>query len=73
MIFDEWILSGRAIFLDEPAGIDKIFRSLTSHRAHSPKVWADTYLVAFAEAAGLTFVTFDRALAGKAKGAILLA
>jgi len=28
----------------------------------SPKVWADAYLVAFASAAGLKLVTFDRAL-----------
>ena len=38
----------------------------------SPKMWMDAYLAAFAETAGLTLVTFDRALAGKVKGAMLL-
>jgi predicted nucleic acid-binding protein len=32
----------------------------------------DAYLAAFAEAANLTLVTFDRALAGKVEGAVLL-
>jgi predicted nucleic acid-binding protein len=32
----------------------------------------DAYLTAFAERAELTLVTFDRALAAKAQGAVLL-
>jgi len=32
----------------------------------------DAYLAAFAEAAKVTLVTFDRALASKVKGSILL-
>jgi predicted nucleic acid-binding protein len=32
----------------------------------------DAYLAAFAEAENLILVTFDRALAGKAKGTVLL-
>jgi predicted nucleic acid-binding protein len=31
------------------------------HRC-SPKLWTDAYLAAFASVAGLTLVTFDRAL-----------
>jgi predicted nucleic acid-binding protein len=33
----------------------------------------DAYLAAFAEAGGLTLVTFDGALAGRTLGSILLA
>ncbi len=33
---------------------------------------ASTYLAAFAETAGLTLVTLDKALAEKARGAVLL-
>jgi hypothetical protein len=47
-------------------------RRRTSQAIVAPKLWADAYLAAFAEAAGLTLVTFDRALAGKVKGAVLL-
>jgi predicted nucleic acid-binding protein len=36
------------------------------------KRWADAYLAALAETAELTLVTFDRVLAGKVKGAVLL-
>jgi predicted nucleic acid-binding protein len=32
----------------------------------------DAYLAAFAETAGVQLVTFDRALAAKVKGAVLL-
>jgi predicted nucleic acid-binding protein len=52
--------------------MEAIFKARTDSNQVSPKVWNDAYLAAFAEAAGLTLVTFDRALAGKTKGAVLL-
>jgi predicted nucleic acid-binding protein len=52
--------------------MDAALRSLTAGTVSSPKEWMDAYLAAFAEAGKLTLVTFDRALAGKAKGAVLL-
>ena len=58
--------------MEEPRGIDSLFRQHTHRNESSTKQWADGYLAAFAEAAGLTLVTFDRALAGKVKGAVLL-
>lgn len=70
--YDEWIKAAGAEFASEPAGIDSCFRSKTDADTTSPKAWADAYLAAFAEAGGLRIVTFDRALAGKAKGAVLL-
>jgi uncharacterized protein len=52
----------RIVFLREPDDIEKEFRSRSRLSSRSPKVWADAYLLAFAAAAGLKFVTFDRAL-----------
>jgi hypothetical protein len=58
--------------MDEPPAIDAPFRQFTNSRLAANKQWADGYLAAFAQAAGLTLVTFDRALAGKVEGAVLL-
>ena len=71
-IYDKWIEGGRAIELPEPAGLALAFRSRTQPTSPAPKTWTDAYLAAFAETAGLTLVTFDKALAGKTKGALLL-
>jgi predicted nucleic acid-binding protein len=56
----------------EPAGIDAIFRTRSTVRQSAPKLWTDAYLSAFAETADLVLVTFDKALAAKTKGALLL-
>lgn len=58
--------------LREPTGVDAVLRRLTQGDESSPKLWADAYLAAFAEVTGLTLVTFDRALARMAPGALLL-
>ena len=58
--------------IEEPPRIDALFRQHTSRDEVSAKQWADGYLSAFAIAAGIRLVTFDRALAGKVKGAVLL-
>ena len=71
-IYSRWIDGGKAIFTAEPAGLEAGLRARTSSDSPSPKTWTDAYLATFAEAAHLTLVTFDRALAGKTKGAVLL-
>jgi toxin-antitoxin system PIN domain toxin len=71
-IYDRWIGAGKAVLAREPSGLEAAFRRRTSLKSPSPKAWADAYLAAFAETAGLTLVTFDRALAGQVKGAVLL-
>jgi len=71
-IHDRWVEGGKAILAGEPAGLEKILRPRTSADSPSPKTWADAYLGAFAEAGNLTLVTFDRGLAGRVKGAVLL-
>ena len=65
-------LAGGVRFLEEPRMLDDHFRKLTRHASSSPKEWADAYLAAFAIEAGLTLVTFDKALAAKAKDSIIL-
>jgi toxin-antitoxin system PIN domain toxin len=72
-IYAQWMDGGRAFLHAEPSGLDTAFQHLASADAPSPKTWADAYLAAFAETAGLTLVTFDRALAEKVKGVVLLA
>jgi toxin-antitoxin system PIN domain toxin len=71
-IYEKWLAGGFAIEQPEPLDIGPAFRNRTFAAEPAPKTWMDAYLAAFAETAGLTLVTFDRALAGKAKGAVLL-
>jgi predicted nucleic acid-binding protein len=70
-VYDSWADAG-AEFLDEPLELERRFRALTRSRHSSPKVWADAYLAAFAEASQVTLVTFDRAFRGKVRPLILL-
>jgi hypothetical protein len=70
--FDALVAYSGNRMMDEPRRIDPLFRAQTNRNEASTKQWADGYLAAFAEAAELTLVTFDRALAGKAKGTVLL-
>jgi toxin-antitoxin system PIN domain toxin len=72
MVYCKWRDEAGAGFMNEPAGIDTLFRARSETTQASPKLWNDAYLAAFAEAAELTLVTFDHALAEKASGAILL-
>jgi len=69
-VWDRVWADTRIAFLPEPDDLEKEFRSRSRLSSRSPKVWADAYLLAFASAAGLKFVTFDRAL--RAHGANLL-
>ena len=72
-VYDRWLRDDRVEFLDEPPGVDTVFRMTARSRRPAPKDWTDSYLVAVAAAARLTLVTFDRALRAKAKSALLLA
>ncbi|MGC9291774.1 MAG: TA system VapC family ribonuclease toxin [Acidobacteriaceae bacterium] len=71
-IYDGWFHQGWAVFLQEHADVELGFRRHTLRETASPKDWADSYLAAFSQAAGVHLVTFDRALSQRAKGAILL-
>ena len=70
--YDRFFCDGRVQFVTEPAGIDPPFRRLSSGRASFSKLWADAYLLAFAEQSGGVVVTFDRALTDRAPSVVLL-
>ena len=70
--FDSLVADSRNRMMGEPAGIDPAFREQTGSKRAATKQWADGYLAAFAETGGVQLVTFDRALAAKVKGAVLL-
>jgi len=61
--YDFFFRDDRVMFQPESAGTESAFRKATSVPVASPKVWADAWLLAVAEAAGGVVVTFDRALA----------
>jgi toxin-antitoxin system PIN domain toxin len=71
-VYDRVFSDERVAFAAEPPEMEGAFRKLTSGDGSSPKAWADAYLAAFADQLRAQIVTFDKALAGKATGALLL-
>ena len=69
-LWDKVCADDRVAFLPEPEVMEREFRRLSVLGTSSPKIWADSYLLAFARVAGLKLITFDRGL--RAKGADLL-
>jgi uncharacterized protein len=70
--YDRLFTDDRVAFLDEGPNLERRFRQHAREASASPKLWADAWLAAFAEEAGGTIVTFDRALAARARRSILL-
>jgi uncharacterized protein len=70
--YDRLLANAGAEFVDEPAGMESNFRSLSGSQLASPKDWADSYLSALSSTARVPLVTFDRVLAGKTRGSVLL-
>ena len=70
--YDRLYLDDRVVFFDEPGGVETASRKYTREPSASPKLWADAWLLAFAECANGTVVTFDRALAARAGHTVLL-
>ena len=70
--YDRWLMDDRVEFMQESSTLEIRFRMTTRLRHPAPKDWADSYLAAFAETAGMTLATFDRALAKKVKASMLL-
>jgi hypothetical protein len=71
-LWDQVSLDPRIEMLPEPEGLEEEFRLLSRLPSPSPKVWADAYLLAFARAAGLKFVTFDKALERRGADVLVL-
>ncbi|HUD55454.1 MAG TPA: TA system VapC family ribonuclease toxin [Terracidiphilus sp.] len=61
-VHDRFYEDDRVAFISEPPEVEKKFREKAVGRIVSQKVWADAWLLAFAQAAGGVLVTFDKAL-----------
>jgi toxin-antitoxin system PIN domain toxin len=57
---NEFLALPTVSYRDEPSGVVPLWHRLGGRRSAAPKVWMDAYLAAFAIAADLTMVTFDR-------------
>ena len=60
---DQFLGDQRVAFANEPAGLEAFWRAFTNNEAFSKNIWSDAYLVAFAAAANIEVVTFDRGFA----------
>lgn len=58
-LYDELLSDERVRYLPEPRGLEPLWRRYAEGLSHSPKVWSDAYLAAFAAAAGMAVVSFD--------------
>ncbi len=70
-VYDRLYDDDRVMFMSEPPGVDKRFREKASGRTASPKLWADAWLLALADAAEGILVTFDKALASRGAHCLL--
>jgi toxin-antitoxin system PIN domain toxin len=72
--YDSFLQDERVSFYDEADAeqLEVTLRKLTSGHRSSSKQWPDAYLAAFARAAGLTLVTFDRGLSRMTSGGAML-
>jgi toxin-antitoxin system PIN domain toxin len=70
-VHDRLFEDDRVAFVAEPPEVETRFRECTADRPVSPKLWADAWLLAFAQAAQGTLVTFDRALAARGAHCLL--
>lgn len=59
-LYDAVLQDERVTFHDEPPGLEPLWRDFTSGYGYSTKLWSDAYLAAFAAAAGIGLVSFDR-------------
>jgi len=70
--YDQLYVDERVGLAPEPPEIEERFRLHARGQTSSPKLWADAWLLAFAESVGGTLVTFDRALAARSTCCLLL-
>ena len=59
-VYDRMMSDERFIFCAEPHTLEDNLRRMIPRRLASPRLWQDAYLAAFAIAAGIQFVSFDR-------------
>ncbi len=71
-VYDRFYEDDRVTLLSEPPEVEKRFREKATGRTVSPKVWADAWLLAVAQASEGVLVTFDKALASCGAHCLLL-
>ena len=71
-LWDKVCADDRVAYLAEPEAIEPEFRRQSRLGTSSPKVWADSYLMAFATVVGLKLVTYDRALRSRGSEVLIL-
>lgn len=57
---DELRLQPNVMWLEEPVGLERLWRAISAGDGQSHKLWTDDYLAAFAQTADLTLVTLER-------------
>lgn len=57
---DDLVRQSTVRWLDEPAELDRVWRTMSAGDDQSHKLWTDDYLAAFAQVADLTLVTLER-------------
>jgi toxin-antitoxin system PIN domain toxin len=62
-VYDGFLADSRVRVFPELPALDGLFRSFSTVRQASPKIWVDAYLAAHAMASQATLVTFDQAFA----------
>ncbi|SPE36507.1 Ribonuclease VapC41 (fragment) [Candidatus Sulfopaludibacter sp. SbA3] len=70
--YDRLYDDSRVAFVPEHPDVELTFRKRAATNFSSPKLWADAYLLSFADVAGGRLVTFDRALASRSPDSVLL-
>ncbi|MEK7404875.1 MAG: TA system VapC family ribonuclease toxin [Acidobacteriota bacterium] len=70
--YDRLFADDRVALVAEPEGVEACFREYACADRASPKLWADAWLLAFAETAAGAVITFDRALAARSRRGRLL-
>lgn len=70
-VYDRFFEDDRVMFLPEPPDVEEQFRARTAARTPSPKMWADAWLLAIAEAAEGVLVTLDQTLAARGARCLL--
>lgn len=70
-VYDRFYDDERVTFISEPPEVEKRFREKATGKTASPKVWADAWLLAVAQTAEGTLVTFDKALASRGAHCLL--
>jgi uncharacterized protein len=62
-VYESFLADPRMAWSPEPPNLETRWKSFTSRRTPSPKLWMDAYLAAFAVTQGHQLVTTDKALA----------